>query len=65
MEKKSLDYTYWQDEDMWLGYLDDYPDYITQGISLDELQENLLDIHQDLPSGSISAMRHHGELQLA
>ena len=42
MEKKN--YTYWQDENMWLGYLDDYPDYMTQGTSIEELQENLLDI---------------------
>ncbi len=24
-------YVYWQDEDMWLGYLEQYPDYWTQG----------------------------------
>ena len=30
---KNKNYTYWQDENMWLGYLDDYPDYMTQGIA--------------------------------
>ncbi len=25
MEKKK--FTYWQDEDMWLGYLEEYPNY--------------------------------------
>ena len=29
MEKKK--YVYWQDDDMWLGYLEEYPDYMTQG----------------------------------
>jgi hypothetical protein len=24
---------------MWLGYLDQYPDYATQGISLEDLKE--------------------------
>jgi hypothetical protein len=28
MKKK---YIYWQDDDMWLGYFEEYPDYWTQG----------------------------------
>jgi predicted RNase H-like HicB family nuclease len=39
MEKKK--YVYWQDDDMWLGYLDEYPDYMTQGETIEELQDNL------------------------
>lgn len=27
MDKKK--YIYWKDEDMWLGYLEKFPDYIT------------------------------------
>ena len=46
MEKKK--YVYWRDEDMWLGYLEEYPDYWTQGETEKELQENLLDIYQEL-----------------
>ena len=45
---KSLRYVYWQDDDMWLGYLDEYPDSMTQGESLDDLQENLKDLYADL-----------------
>ena len=26
-----LGFTYWQDGDFWLGYLDEFPDYVTQG----------------------------------
>jgi predicted RNase H-like HicB family nuclease len=44
-------FTYWQDEDMWLGYLEDYSDYVTQGETLAELEENL-DICREL-SGNI------------
>ena len=44
---------YWQDADVWLGYLEEYPDYMTQGETLDELQLNLRDIHQELTSGGI------------
>ena len=45
MDRKK--YVYWQEEDMWLGYLEEYPDYKTQGESLEELKENLKDIYQD------------------
>ena len=46
-------YVHWQDGDMWLGYLEEYPDYTTQGETLDELQLNLRDIYQELTSGNI------------
>jgi len=36
-------YVYWEHEDMWLGYLDEFPDYWTEGESLEDLQENLKD----------------------
>jgi predicted RNase H-like HicB family nuclease len=38
----------WQDEDMWLGYLETYPDYWTQGETIEELEENLRDIRMEL-----------------
>ena len=41
-----LKYTYWQDGEMWLGYLEEYPDYMTQGENMEELLENLKDIYQ-------------------
>ena len=50
-------YVYWQEEDMWLGYLEEYPDYWTQGESQEELQENLKDIFQELTSGTIPCVR--------
>ena len=58
-------YVYWQDDDMWLGYLEEYPDYITQGISLEELRENLRDIYQELSSGKIPCARRVAELEVA
>ena len=41
-------YVYWNDGNEWLGYLEEYPDYMTQGETLDELKENLMDIYLDL-----------------
>ena len=40
-------YTYWEADDGWLvGYLDDYPDHLTQGHDLPELEEMLTDLYQ-------------------
>jgi predicted RNase H-like HicB family nuclease len=46
-------YVHWQDGDMWLGYFEEFPDYMTQGESLPELEENLRDLYKDLTSGEI------------
>ncbi len=58
-------YMYWQDGEFWLGYLEEYSDYITQGMSFDELHENLTDLYRDLSSGEIPCVRKVGELQVA
>ncbi|HMB05086.1 MAG TPA: hypothetical protein VKP69_15285, partial [Isosphaeraceae bacterium] len=55
-------YVYWQEEDAWLGYLEEYPDYWTQGETLDDLIEHLRDLYLDLTSGQISGVRKVGEL---
>jgi len=61
---KTMRYVYWQDEDMWLGYLEEFPDYLTQGESIEELQENLKDLYGDLTSGQIPGVRRVAELQV-
>ena len=33
-------YVYWQQDNAWLGYLEEFPDYWTQGNSLAEPQEH-------------------------
>ncbi|MFP4469778.1 MAG: hypothetical protein ACLFPE_03800 [Bacteroidales bacterium] len=60
-----LKFIYWKDGNEYLGYLEKYPDYITQGTTLDELTENLKDIYKDLDSGEIPAVRKSGELEIA
>ena len=61
----TIRYVYWQDGDMWLGYLEEYPDYMTQGETLEELQENLRDIRADLIGGEIPGVRRVAELPIA
>ena len=60
---KTMRYVYWQHGDMWLGYLAEFPDYWTQGKTLEELQENLKDLQQELTSDSIPEVRRVAELQ--
>ena len=62
---QSVGFTFWQDGDTWLGYLEEYPDYMTQGTSFDDLKEHLVDIYRDLSTGQIPAARRHAELDVA
>ena len=63
MEKAK--FVYWRDEDMWLGYLEEYPDYMTQGESFEELCENLRDIYEEITSGAIPCVRRVAELEVS
>ncbi|MBN2031432.1 type II toxin-antitoxin system HicB family antitoxin [bacterium] len=62
MTKKFI---YYQEDDMFIGWLEEYPDYKTQDDSLEELMDNLKDIYNELASGHIPNVRHMGELQVA
>lgn len=62
---RSVKYTVWQDGEFFLGYLNEYPDYWTQGYSKDELQENLKDLLHDLESGEIPFSRKVEEMAVA
>ena len=61
----TIKYIYWQDENMWLGYLEEYPDYWAQGETMEELQEHLKDIFKELTSGNMPCVRRVAELELA
>jgi hypothetical protein len=42
-----LDYTYWDGGDGWLiGHLDKYPEHLTEGHDVHELEEMLEDIYK-------------------
>ena len=57
-------YVHWQDGEMWLGYFEEFPDYLTQGESLGELEGNLRDLYQHLTSGKIPGIRRVAELSI-
>ncbi len=62
---KTTKFTYWQDGNYYLGFLNDYPEYQTQGMSKEELVNNLKDLLSDLRSGEIPYIRKVEELVLA
>ena len=57
-------YIYWEDEGMYIGYLIEYPDYMTQSENIEELQDNLKDIYKELTSGAIPCVRKVSELEV-
>ena len=63
MAKKK--YVHWKDGEMWVGYLEEYPDYLTQGITINELEENLRDIYKELSSNAIPCIRRIAELEVS
>ena len=55
----------WEEDGAWLGFLQDYPDYWTQGETLDDLKEHLKDLYLDVTSGQIPGIRRVGELLIS
>ncbi len=54
---------YLQEPDgMWLGYVEDYPDYMTQGETFEDLQEHLKDLFYDISGGHIPQVRTRMEM---
>jgi len=58
-------YVYWQEDNMWIGYLQEYPDYMTQGETIEQLKENLRDIYGELTSGTIPCVRKVDVLEIS
>lgn len=64
MEKEEK-FTYWKEQNLWIGFLERFPDYWTQGESIDELQENLKDLFLELTGKDLPDPRQTGILKIA
>jgi predicted RNase H-like HicB family nuclease len=53
----AITFVYWEEDGAWLGYSQDYPDYWTQGHSLEDLKEHLRDLYRDLNDGQLLGIR--------
>jgi hypothetical protein len=62
---RTVTFTSWQDGDFFLGFLNDYPDYPTQGMTREELIDHLKDLLKDLESGQVPYVRKVEELEVA
>ncbi|MEW6143115.1 MAG: type II toxin-antitoxin system HicB family antitoxin [Chloroflexota bacterium] len=58
----TIKFVFYQDNDLWVGWLEEYLDYRSQGKTLDELKENLKDIYEDHSAGKIPHVRRYGEI---
>ncbi len=59
---ETIKFVYYQEDEMWVGWLEEYPDYRSQGKTIEELKQNLRDIYPDVGSGNIPHVRRCGEL---
>jgi len=59
---RTVSYTFWQDDNFFLGFLNEYPDYWTQGTSKEDLLESLKGLLTDLESGEIPFVRKVEEM---
>jgi hypothetical protein len=57
-------YVHWEDHGMWLGYFEEFPDYLTQGETIEELRDNLRDLYRDLTCEEISGIRRVADLSV-
>lgn len=57
-------FIYYEEDGLLVGWLEEYPDYRTQGETMHELQENLLDLYKEFTSGEIPRVHRIGELSV-
>ena len=55
----------WEEAGSWLGYLQEFPDYWTQGDTLEDLETHLRDLYKDLTSGELPGIRRVADIAVA
>lgn len=61
---QTVKYVYWEEDGAWIGYLQEFPDYWTQGNDLSDLKDHLRDLYVDMTSGQLPGIRKIDELIL-
>jgi predicted RNase H-like HicB family nuclease len=62
---RKVKYVFWEEGGSWLGYLEDFPDYWTQGETLEDLKEHLRDLYADLSGGYVPGIRRVDDLVIS
>lgn len=55
--RATLNMIHWHGERFWLGKLVDHPEIMSQGETLEELEENLRDARRDMLRNDVTPMR--------
>lgn len=61
----TIKYLSWEESGVWLGYLQEYLDYWTQGESLEDLRKHLRSLYDEVTSGTIPGIRKVEELVIS
>jgi predicted RNase H-like HicB family nuclease len=61
-----LKYIYVMDDGFYVGHLDDYPEYTTQGEDIEDFEKNLMDIYEMVQDGTLeNTWEYKGILRVA
>jgi len=60
-----LKMVYWKSERFWVGKLVDHPEIMTQGETLEELEENIADAYRLMLLDDVPAVHETKEITLA
>ncbi|RIZ71293.1 MAG: type II toxin-antitoxin system HicB family antitoxin [Methylococcales bacterium] len=50
---RTIKFTSWQNDNFFIGFINEYPDYQTQCITKEELIENMKDLLNDIEYGQV------------
>ncbi len=57
--------TYWKEPDgTYLGYLNEFPDHWTQGESLEDFKEHLVDLYREFSRGDLPGVKKVAEIEV-
>lgn len=59
---QNVKFVRWEEDGAWIGYLQDWPDYRTQGEALEDLKAHLADLYRDIASSQVPGLRKVDEL---
>jgi hypothetical protein len=59
-----IPYSFFQGDKFLIGYIDDFPQYPTQGKNIEDLEKHLLEIHGWLQNGSLNVKEQKGVLRV-
>ncbi len=59
-----INFTFWRDGEYFVGFLTDFPEYQTQGLTMAELQENLRDIYKEVQGNKVPFIRRTMSLSI-